>query len=378
MNCHSLQNRVGNFFKSLNRFFLYFFLFMSHVIEKFIKNTKNEQLSFLVFFYASSICIFFYAFGLNPILFMLFFYFLSFLLYCGVSLIWKHSENSDVIVFILVCVFIFYAVANLYFQNYGMLLIMLILLIGAWYKSAKIPIIQKTSTFKDFSPFSKFLIDFVIIEYHFENEFWLFDYMRKINLIATFLFIRYFMWLFARPDNIYSIEFHTESQYIIPIFFAILVNFFLLMIIRLVIICYCNPPIAFTTVQKCLSCVGTLSLASLSFMGFHVISIAGVVEPLPIAVTYLWQHKILGYKFLTSNDALLAKFHLFALDKIPPLNEDKFIDPIATKKALATLSKVKLECLIEKIPYHLRPNLEGLTGIENAKPEVKKYHDFQK
>jgi hypothetical protein len=79
-----------------------------------------------------------------------------------------------------------------------------------------LPTVNKDS---NFSNLNKFILDFFIIEYHFQTAFKVMDLLRKTNIVAIFLFIRICYFVLSQPNGIHSEHFLWQSPVLIAVFF---------------------------------------------------------------------------------------------------------------------------------------------------------------
>lgn len=339
-----------------------------------MKNAGKEQEKFF-FVYCILIGVVILTFwGVYPCLEIIFFFFGSFVVFVLGSFILEKAENSDLIFFILFSLFVFISYLNLMYKNYVFFWVVGVLFFISWYKQSFIPKIHKDSNFSNFSNAQKFFIDFAIIEFHFKEEFSLFNIIRKVNIVAGLLLVRIIILLLSYEDGVYSFEFHECSSFLVAAFFTIIVNSVLIVWVRYIIITKCNPKIIFTTLQKCVGCTALFMGSSAVFLGFHVVATTPIFEPVPIPPSYWYQEKVLGFKYYEGCDGAIGKIYKGTFKMTPPLKGDGFIDVDASLKDFSTLSKEKLEFLFSGVPHHFKPNFVGLTGVPNEVIVIKSPH----
>jgi hypothetical protein len=126
--------------------------------------------------------------------------------------------------------------------------------------------------------FAIILTDLETVEYHFNKEFKLFNYVRKFNIILLF-FIIYNFYLFTtitnQPDYLYSYYEISSMEKLYAtavqnLFVVWVFNTFLICSINWIIVDYCNKPVEWLLAQKCLLCFTAFGSTGTFGLGCHL------------------------------------------------------------------------------------------------------------
>jgi hypothetical protein len=337
------------------------------LVNKFLRNEHKEQEIFLACYVFSCTCTCWLVFGLYSVLFALGIFCFSFVLYALFSFLTKRFQGSDLLFFITIFGFLFLVTISLVYEKYLLTVIIFIVITASWFKKTYIPKITKDINLEKYSNVERFFIDFEVINYHFETEFRLIGLFKDINMVATVIFFRLALLMFSQANGTSSIEFEIDRTAMVSLFYWLSLNALIIFLTRSVIVQYCNPPMGWSNFQKLFGYVGPLGLGTLNFLGFHVVTTSGFVDPLPFWLSQTYQDHTLGYKFYSRYEAILAQAFIFTnKGALPPLNPDHSLNMPALQESLTKMSEDQIRRVIAATPYILRPDVEILLhGSQN-------------
>ena len=329
--------------------------------EKFLKNQHKEQEIFLLFYFIFGAGISCFLFGLYSLMFTVTIFGISFGIYAFFSILFTKYQDNDLLFFISVCFLLFLITISIINKVYILTFIIFIAVFFSWYKKTYLPKITNDIKLEEFPRFERFLIDFSVINYHFETEFRTINLFKNMNSVATLIFIRLIIFIFSQSNSEQIIGFEIDGSWVVNLFYWLLANNLIIVLTRLLIVKSCNPPISFTTFQKILGSANAFGLGTLSFLGFHGINTSGFFEPMNLTISFEYQEHVLEYKFKNRYQAVLANTYIFANQgALPPLDKNHFVDVTLVHEALGNVGTEQIRRIIAATPYLLRPDVEVL------------------
>jgi hypothetical protein len=195
------------------------------------------------------------------------------------------------------------------------------------------------------NPIDQILKDNKIIEDHFQKEMRLFFILRQVNgfiLVFTLLCFSTVFQTTTDLEELRALSTFLTAQSLLLVFAFL--NLFLLMVIRFLIIGYCNTKVGAVIIQKGITGVTILTVGYVFEPQLTHLLATGPLDPLPSAHIYAYQKKAWGYSAKTSEDIFVAKSYLSLTGEPPILKEDGFVDLRATVAARNNfLAKVPAE-----------------------------------
>lgn len=161
------------------------------------------------------------------------------------------------------------------------------------------------------NPIDQVLKDNKIIEDHFQKEMRLFFILRQVNgfiLVFTLLCFSTVFQTTTDLEELRAISTFLTAQSLLLVFGFL--NLFLLMVIRFLIIGYCNTKVGAVIIQKGITGVTILTVGYVFEPQLTHLLATGPLDPLPSAHIYAYQKKAWGYSAKTSEDIFVAKSYL--------------------------------------------------------------------
>jgi hypothetical protein len=212
------------------------------------------------------------------------------------------------------------AAGLLYFGYYVNILILLILLIGLYFKGT---LIEK----QDSKFLGQFFRDQVTVENHLKNEFKSFEYLESY----TFFIFLILGLSCTHFKNVFITFLEFDQACLLLSFFSTIIffNVIILTLIKGIIIFYCNPNTGLKIAQFCATCfVG-------GGISFGVYSMQVYMTPcLPREIVDPLQMSANGFKHKRASEYLLGDLHESLNLGTPPLKSNGYIDTDKTSEAV--------------------------------------------
>jgi len=348
--------------------------------NKFLINQNKEQELFLCGYTFFCGCACWVFFGLYPLSFTVGIFCFSFCVYAFFTVLIKKFQGSDLLFFITLLSLLFLVTISLIYAKYLLTLIIFLVVTVSWLKRKYIPIITKDIKLESFSKAQRFFIDFAVIDYHFETEFRIIGLFKDVNMVATVIFFRLALLMFAQANGNSTIEFEIERTFMIALFYWLTFNHLVIFLTRHLIVQYCNPPMGYINFQKLFGYAGPLGIGVLNVLGFHTITTSGFVDPLPLRFSDVYQHYVLGYTFHTRYEAALAQVYIFThKGALPPLNMDHSVNVQAVQEILSKMSDDQIKRVVAATAYIIRPDVDILlNGLKEPTPAKTEPLDIRK